>query len=138
MSEKNKALVYRWFEEVWNQGKREVIDELMAKDGVVHGLADAEGNSISGTDEFHRFHDQFRGAFPDIVVNVEDICAEGDKVVARCSVRATHTGESLGFAATNAPIEIEGVAIVRIENGQIAEAWNHFDFLAMNRQLGVL
>jgi len=138
MSEKNKALVYRWFEEVWNQGKSEVIDELMAKDGVVHGLADAEGNAISGTDGFHRFHDQFRGAFPDIVVNVEDICAEGDKVVARCSVRATHTGESLGFAATNAPIEIEGVAIVRIENEKIAEAWNHFDFLAMNRQLGVL
>jgi steroid delta-isomerase-like uncharacterized protein len=138
MSEKNKELVYRWFEEVWNQGKREVIDELMAKDGVVHGLADADGNPISGTDGFHCFHDQFRGAFPDIVVNVEDVCAEGDKVVARCSVRATHTGESLGFAATNAPIEIEGVAIVRIENGKIAEAWNHFDFLAMNRQLGVL
>ena len=138
MSEKNKELVYRWFEEVWNQGKREVIDELMATDGVVHGLADAEGNSISGTEGFHRFYDQFRGAFPDIVVNVEDICAEGDKVVARCSVRATHTGGSLGFAATNAPIEIEGVAIVRIENGKIAEAWNHFDFLAMNRQLGVL
>ncbi|HET9713296.1 MAG TPA: ester cyclase, partial [Pyrinomonadaceae bacterium] len=71
-------------------------------------------------------------------VTVEDVVAEGDKVVARCSVRGTHTGEHLGFEATNAPVEFEGVAIVRIKDGKIVEAWNHFDFLEMNKQLGVL
>ena len=64
--------------------------------------------------------------------------AEGDKVVARCGVRGTHTGGHLGFEATNAPVEFEGVAIVRIKDGKIVEAWNHFDFLEMNKQLGVL
>jgi steroid delta-isomerase-like uncharacterized protein len=138
MSEENKALVRRWFEEVWNQGNAEVIDELLAEDGVIHGLMDAGGNQVQGLRSFHEFHTQFRGAFPDMNVSVEDMIAEGDKVVARCSVRGKHTGEHLGFKATNAPVEFEGVAIVRIKDGKIAEAWNQFDFLEMNKQLGVL
>ena len=69
---------------------------------------------------------------------MDDVVAEGDRVVARCSVRGKHTGESLGFAATNAPIQFEGIAIVRIKDGKIVEAWNQFDFLEMNKQLGVL
>ena len=138
MSEENKALIYRWFEEVWNRGNAKVIDELLAEDGVVHGLNDASGNPVQGLQGFHEFHNQFRGAFPDINVTVEDAIAEGDKVVARCSVRGSHTGGHLGFEATNAPVQFEGVAIVRIKDGKIVEAWNHFDFMEMNRQLGVL
>jgi steroid delta-isomerase-like uncharacterized protein len=138
MSEENKALVRRWFEEVWNQGNAAAIDELLAEDGVIHGLLDAGGNPVQGLPSFHEFHTQFRGAFPDMNVSVEDMIAEGDKVVARCSVRGKHTGEHLGFKATNAPVQFEGVAIVRIKDGKIAEAWNQFDFLEMNKQLGVL
>lgn len=138
MSEENKALVRRWFEEVWNQGNAAAIDELLAEDGVIHGLMDAGGNPVQGLPSFHEFHTQFRGAFPDISVSVEDLISEGDKVVARCSVRGKHTGEHLGFKATNAPVQFEGVAIVRIKDGKIAEAWNQFDFLEMNKQLGVL
>ena len=138
MSEENKALINRWFEEVWNCGDAQAIDELLAPDGVVHGLVDAGGNPVRGLAAFHEFHSQFRGAFPDIAVTLEDVIAEGDRVVARCSVRGTHTGAELGFAATNAPVQFEGIAIVRIENGKIVEAWNHFDFLEMNKQLGVL
>lgn len=136
--EDNKALIQRWFEEVWNQGKVEVIDELLAEDGVVHGLVDASGSQVHGLQGFHNFHTQFRGAFPDINVSIDDVIAEGDKVVARCSVRGKHTGEHLGFEATNTPVQFEGVAIVRIKDGKIVEAWNHFDFLEMNKQLGVL
>ena len=138
MSEQNKALIQRWFEEVWNQGNENVIDELLAEDGVIHGLVDASGNPVRGLEAFHEFHRQFRGAFPDINVSVDDIIAEGDRVVARCSVRGRHTGKELGFEATNAPVEFGGVAIVRIKDGKIVEAWNHFDFLEMRTQLGVL
>jgi steroid delta-isomerase-like uncharacterized protein len=138
MSERNKALIQRWFEEVWNQGNEKVIDELLADDGVIHGLVDASGNPVRGLEAFHEFHSQFRGAFQDINVSVDDIIAEGDRVVARCSVRGRHTGEDLGFGATNTPVEFGGVAIVRIKDGKIVEAWNHFDFLEMNKQLGVL
>lgn len=138
MSEENKALIQRWFEEVWNQGRKEAIGELLSDDGVIHGLVDANGNPVRGLQGFQEFHAQFRGAFPDINVSVDDIIAEGDKVVARCSVRGRHTGEHLGISATNAPVQFEGVAIVRIKGGKIVEAWNHFDFLEMNKQLGVL
>ena len=138
MSEQNKALVQRWFEEVWNQGKSETIDELLAQDGVIHGLVDVTGQPVRGIEAFHEFHNQFRGAFSDLQVSVDDMVAEGDRVVARCGVRGKHTGESLGFAATNAPIQFEGIAIVRIKDGKIVEAWNQFDFLEMNKQLGVL
>jgi steroid delta-isomerase-like uncharacterized protein len=136
--EENKALIQRWFDEVWNQGNSQVIDELLADEGVIHGLADATGQPVRGLEAFHEFHNQFRGAFPDIYVSVDDIIAEGDRVVARCSVRGKHTGEHLGIAATNAPIEFGGIAIVRIKDGKIIEAWNQFDFLEMNKQLGVL
>jgi steroid delta-isomerase-like uncharacterized protein len=137
MSEKNKALIRRWFEEVWNQGRSDVIDDLLAEDAVIHGLVDGAGHPVNGLDGFHDFHTQFRGAFPDLIVSVDDTIAEGDMVVARCSVRGRHTGNHLGFAATNAPVQFEGVAITRIEHGKIAEAWNHFDFAQMNRQLGL-
>ena len=137
MSDKNKALIRRWFEEVWNQGRSEVIDELLAEDAVIHGLVDGAGNPVNGLEGFHDFHAQFRGAFPDLVVSVDDTIAEGDMVVARCRVRGRHTGNHLGFAATNTTVQFDGVAITRIENGKIAEAWNHFDFAQMNRQLGL-
>ena len=137
MSEANKALVRRWFEEVWNQGRSEVIDELLAEDAVIHGLVDATGNPVRSLRSFHDFHTQFRGAFPDMHVSVEDAISESDKVVARCHVAGRHSGDHLGFAATNAPVEFEGIAFVRIENGKIAEAWNQFDFMQMNKQLGI-
>jgi predicted ester cyclase len=53
-------------------------------------------------------------------------------------VRGRHTGDSLGFAATYAPVEFSGITIIRVKDGQIVEAWNNFDFMKMNQQLGVL
>jgi predicted ester cyclase len=66
---------------------------------------------------------------------VEDLIAEGDKSAVRCSVPGMHTG-ALGVAAGNVPVEFTGIAIVRIEEGKIVEAWNNFDFLRMNKQTG--
>ena len=137
MSEKNKAVMRRWFDEVWNQGRTDAIDELLAEDVVIHGLVDAAGYPVCGAQAFRDFHQQFRGAFPNINITVEDVIAEGDRVVARCDVRGQHSGDHLGFKATNAPVQFTGIAIVRIENGRIAEAWNQFDFMEMNKQLGL-
>lgn len=137
MSEENKALVRRWFDEVWNRGRGEAIDELFAADGVAHGLG-GEGQALRGPAGFHPFFESFRDAFPDIEVAVVDAVAEGDMVAARCAVRATHRSPALGFAATQRPVEFEGVALIRVRDGQITEAWNFFDFMSMFRQLGVL
>ncbi len=138
MSEENKALVRRWFEEVWNKGRAEAIEEMFAEDGVAHGLADASGEELRGPAHFREFHRGFREAFPDIRVTVEDVIAEGDKVAGRCTARATHRSAALGFAATDRAVGFDGMCIARVCDGKIAEAWNTFDFLTMYRQLGVL
>ena len=138
MSEENKALVHRWFEEVWNKGRVEAIDEMFAEDGLAHGLADESGYPLRGPAGFKAFHEKFRTAFPDIIVTIEDLIAESDKVAARCSVRGRHAGDSLGFAATNKPMEITGVSIIRVKDGKIVEGWNNFDFMKMFQQLGAI
>ena len=134
--EANKALIRRWFEEVWNQGRAEAIDELMAPDAVNHGLAADAAQPLNGPADFHPFHEVFRGAFPEIQVVVEDVIAEGDQVAARCSVRGKHSGDHLGVAASNALVEFTGIAIARIKDGKFVESWNSFDFLTMNQQIG--
>jgi steroid delta-isomerase-like uncharacterized protein len=138
MSEENKALFRRWFEEVWNNGRSEAIDEMFAAEGIAHGLTDVSGAELRGPDHFREFHRSFREAFPDIRVTVEDVVAEGDRVAGRCSARGTHRAATLGFAATDRPVAFEGMCIARIRDGQIVEAWNNFDFLTMYQQLGVL
>ena len=138
MREDNKRLLHRWFEEVWNKGRADAIEEMFAEDGIAHGLADETGAPVRGIAGFREFHSKFRGAFPDIVVTVDEAIAEGDKVAARCSVRASHSGDHLGFAATNRPMEITGLTMVRIHQGKIVEAWNQFDFMSMFKQLGAL
>ena len=130
-----KVIVRRWFEEVWNKGREEAIDEMFAEDGVAHGLADETGEPLRGASGFKPFFRSFRSAFPDIEVIVEDAIAEGDKVAARCRVRATHAGEGLGFAATQRPMEITGITFARVRDGKIVEAWNNFDFMGMFQQL---
>ena len=138
MSEENKALIRRWFEEVWNKGREEAIDEMFAEDGIAHGLADEVGNPLRGPAGFKPFFRKFRAAFPDIEVVVEDTITEGDKIAARCTVRGKHQSDSLGFAATQQPMEITGMTIVRVRDGKIVEAWNNFDFMSMFQQLGAL
>lgn len=137
MSEENKALVRRWFEEVWNRGRAEAIDEMFAEDAVAHGLA-GDAAPLRGPAAFRPFHRSFRDAFPDIEVVVEDVIAEGDKLAARCSVRGRHQGDTLGFLATQRPVEFTGITFLRVRDGKIVEAWNNFDFMAMFQQLGAV
>jgi steroid delta-isomerase-like uncharacterized protein len=135
--EENKALMRRWFEEVWNQGRADAIAEMMAEDCINHGLSE-DGEPLRGASGFLPFHTQFREAFPGITVVVEDALAEGDKVVVRCSVRGKHVGDSLGFKATHKTAEFDGIAIARIKDGKFVESWNNFDFMKMYRQLGAI
>ena len=138
MSEENKNLVYKWFEQVWNDHDENAIDELLAEDGIANGLNDADGNPLRGPEGFKTLHRSFLSAYPDLKITVEDIVSEGDKVAARCKVAGTHKGDGLGIKATDQPIEFTGMTIVRIENGKIAEAWNEFDFMKMYSQIGAI
>jgi steroid delta-isomerase-like uncharacterized protein len=138
MSEQNKALLRRWFDEVWNKGNAQAIGEIVTDDVAIHGLSDASGTPITSITEFRNYHTQLRNAFPDIVVDVDNLIAEGDMVAARCSVRGRHSGELLGLAPTNSAVDFDGMVIVKVSDGKIVEAWNCFDFLRMSQQLGML
>ena len=135
MSEENKALVRRWFEEVWNRGRAEAIDEMFAEDGVAHGLA-GDAGSLRGPAGFRPFHRSFRDAFPDIRVVVEDVIAEGDKVVSRYTSVATDTEGFMGRLPTGKVIRTPAIQIFRFSGGKIVESWAVRDDLKTLRQLG--
>lgn len=138
MTEKYPTLLHRWFEEAWNKGREEAIDEMVAEDVVAYGLTDEQGNPVSGISDFRRFFRNFRSAFPDIRVTIEETISEGDKIGAVCRVRATHTGDGLNLTPTNQRVEFCGILMVRLKEGKIAEAWNYFDFMTLFSQLGAL
>ncbi len=104
------TVLERWFEEVWNRGREAAIDEMCDLNVVGHGLTDADGNEVHNVTAFKVFYRQFRSAFPDIHIKVEDTVSEGDKTVARCLVTGTHDGHGLGMAPTTNPSESQGCA----------------------------
>jgi steroid delta-isomerase-like uncharacterized protein len=77
-------------------------------------------------------------AFPDSRVIVDDVIAEGDKVVVRHRLQGTHQAELQGVPATGKQVQVNGIVIFRIENGKIAEAWLNADIMGMMQQLGVV
>jgi len=137
VSDKNKMVVRRWFEEVWNQGREASIDELFPAEGVAHGLGDSEAD-VHGPAEFKLFAANIRGSIPDVRIEVEDIVCEGDRVAVRIVLRGTHTGHGLGVAPTGGKVSIQGIIIVRLVDGQIVEGWNSYDQLGLLRQVGAL
>ena len=134
MSTQNKALVHKWFEEVWNKGRVETIDELLTDRSVIHGL----GEDLRGPSGFKVFHNAYRDAFPDVKIQIERMIAEGDLVAVHWSATATHSGGGLGFAATRRPVTFSGMAIARFEGNKLVEGWNNFDQLGLLQQIGVV
>jgi steroid delta-isomerase-like uncharacterized protein len=134
MSTEHKALVRRWFDEVWSNGRAAMIDEMLMEQATVHGL----GPDLHGPAGFKPFHAAYRNAFPDITIRIDDIVSEGDIVAARWSGTGTHRGDGLGFAATGRNVQFHGMIFVRVERGKMAEGWNSFDQLGLLQQLGVV
>jgi steroid delta-isomerase-like uncharacterized protein len=134
MSAENKLLVRRWFDEVWNEGRTDAIDDMFAADGVAHGL----GPDLRGPEEFKPFYAAYRSAFPDIRFEIEGMVAEGDEVAYRWTATATHRGPGLGFSATDRPVSFSGIGILRVRDGKLVEGWNAFDRFGMLQQLGVV
>ncbi len=138
MSDSNREIVTSWFEQVWNAGNETAVDRLMSPSAIFHGLPSPDGGPIVGPAAFKPFFQTFRDAFPDIRVRVLRTICEGDLVACYCGVTGTHNGLGLGLKATGAPIEIYGMAMAVIRDGQIQEGWNCFDFMSLYQQIGVL
>ena len=136
VSEENKALVRREEEELFSGGNLDAADEIYAADYVGHDPSNPE--DVRGLQAAKQAAAEYRQAFPDLRVTVEDLIAEGDRVAARLRVRGTHLGELNGIAPTGRRVDCSGIVISRIEEGKIAEDWANFDDLGMMRQLGVI
>ena len=131
MSEENKALARRAWEAVKNP---DLLDEVYAADVVWH----EPDREIHGIEEAKQFVSMYRTAMPDVNVTVEDVIAEGDKVVTRVTLRGTHQGETEEFGPpTGKQIEGVGITISRIEGGKIVEDWDAYDNLTTLQQLGL-
>jgi len=131
--EKNKAVARRVFDEIFNQGKFEVADEIYAEDFVNHGVH----RDVALKED----QDAARGwklAFPDGKMTVLKEIAEGDLVTVLYTGTGTNTGEGNGLPATGKKIEARGITIWRIVNGKITEEWSEFDRLGIMKDLGLL
>ena len=121
-AEENKSLVRREQEELWNHsGDLDAAEELfVAGEAAKQQAAD------------------FRRGFPDVTSTIEDLIAEGDKVVARWRSRATHRGDYMGIAPSGKEVEFTGISIYRIEGNKIAESWSVEDRFGLMRQIGAV
>ena len=119
--ETNKSIVRRYIDEVLNQGRQELITTLFAPH--VH-------------EQVHKVFNEVRGAFPDMHETLEDLVAEGNRVMARWTFRGTQSGPFLDIPPTGKQIEITGFSIYYIENGVIVEDYAVLDWLDALEQLG--
>lgn len=132
MSEENKALARRSWEVLDNP---DILDEVYAADLVWH----EPDQDLQGLEQARQFVGMYKTAFPDLSATVEDLVAEGDKVVTRVTVRGTHQGEIEEFGPpTGRQVEIQDITIHRIEGGRIVEEWERYDNLSILQQLGLV
>ena len=134
-TEKNKAVAQR-FAQVWGKGALEIIDELASPTISVHYPTFPE--VIKGGEAFKQKLKEFRSAFPDGDLRVEEQIAEGDKVVLRWSFTGTHQGQLKGIPATGKKVKWTGISIYRIADGKVSEERGEEDIFGLLRQLGVL
>lgn len=125
MSQSPQDVAVRWFEEVWNKGRIEAVDELMAPDARSYGFPQPE--SVQTRDQLKEYILEFRRSFTHIHVSVDEVLTEGYRAAVRWSGQMKHTGPGLGFAATGRVVEAHGISIVHVRDGLITQGWNALD-----------
>jgi steroid delta-isomerase-like uncharacterized protein len=135
-SEDNKALVQRFFEEVFNQKRLERADEFVAPDYLDHAAVPGQGPGLEGAKQ-QRWAIYF-AAIPDLHATIDDMVAEGDKVVVRYTVEGTQQEELLGVPPTRKRFQTSAICIYRLAEGKVAENWEQMDTLGLMQQLGVI
>jgi steroid delta-isomerase-like uncharacterized protein len=132
-TDENTALVRRFIKEVFEEGNVASVDELVSDDFAPHtypGTTDREGLKLA--------MDRVSKGISDARFRIDDVIAEGDRVVVRLTSGATQTGEFMGIPPSGKRYEIEEIHIFRVRDGRITEHWHQFDQLGMMRQLGAL
>jgi len=129
----HKAIVRRYIEQVLNEQRHDLVEEFLAENIELHGSGLPPGLEV-----VKQWFTAFTTAFPDGYTTIEDMVAEGDRVVARTAFNGTHQGEMQGIPATGRTVSMPGIIIFRLDNGKIAEGWLVNDNLSMTRQLDIV
>src|SRR4051812_27632183 len=127
----NEALAHRWHMDLFQAGKLDVADEILAPGFAFH-ISGMDGEGAEAAKEFAA---GFRQALPDVELEHVDTVAAGDKVAIRWTVQATHQGEFIGVPATGRRLNFRGIDIIHLRDGQIAEVWIETDNLSVLRQM---
>lgn len=133
-TEQNKESVRRLIDEAWNKGNLAIIDELLSPNYRLH--IDAPGaNDREGYKDAIR---TYRTAMPDFHFTIDDLFAEGNKVVLRCTMTGTQQNELMGFPPTGKKLSMTAISIRHFENGKIAEEWVETNMLSVLQQMGAI
>jgi steroid delta-isomerase-like uncharacterized protein len=131
MAEIDRELGSRWFEEVWNKGRREAIAEMLTPETVLY-----EGDATThGPEGCYPFFDRMQATFSDLHVTVHDTIAEGDKLCVRWTCTMKHTGDAMGVPATQKTVSVTGISILRVERDRFVEGWQNWDMLGLMEQI---
>ena len=133
-TEHNKTVIRRVFSELVNQGNVAVANELLEAGYINHNFP----APAPGSEGFMQVVAMFRTAFPDIVVNLNDVVAEGDRVATRGVFTGTHRGDFMGIPATGKRVAVKYIDIWRLENGKGRENWVQMDIIGLMQQLGAV
>lgn len=136
MSEQNKAVVRRFYEEVMNNGRVEILDELMAADFSDNG--ETLFGSPQGRDAVRQGVLETRNVLPGLNVHIDDMIAEGDMVGVRGTMRCTHGGPFLGVPGSGNELSWQGLAMFRVTGGKLVARWFNSDGLGIVRQMGIV
>ncbi len=132
--ESNKILIKRYFEEVWNQGKLDVLDEIIDTNYINH--SPGAPNPERGPEGLKPIIAGIRKAFPDLRFGIKNMVVTDEQVAIHCVMHGTHKGDLFGMAATGKIVKVNQMQIERIINGKIVEHWRQSDDLGMLQQLG--
>ena len=135
-TEQDKALIRRFVEELFNRGNLSLADEILADDFVEH--EQLPPGIPNGREGVKAMTSMMRSAFPDFKATIDDILADGDKVVIRTTWSGTQKGEFMGMPATGKRMSIGVIDIIRVSNGKFVEHWGQMDAMGMMQQLGAI
>lgn len=134
-SEQNKTIVRRFFDEGLSAGNMAFIEQMLDTGFTLHN---APPGLPPGPAGFKLLIGMIRSAFPDYKDTIEEVIAEGDKVVVRWTFRGTHKGDFQGIAPTHKQVTTTGISIFRIAADKITDDWTNIDMLGMLQQLGAI
>jgi steroid delta-isomerase-like uncharacterized protein len=137
-NQKNKEILIKFIDEVWNKGNLEVVDELVAPQYVIrHDPGDPWETKTIDLATFKQRVIYSRNVFPDLQFRIEDLICEDGRAVISWFMIGTHKGDIAGFPATNKPINVSGLTIYYFSAGKITGHWQVFDRLTLFQQLGI-